>query len=95
MCEDEDEATDKKDRNTELLNDAITACDDWFASYEDLKQDRIEEVSTIDTLKELVEAKLSQFGGRDNYGAMDRANQYSDDFAEYENKYVYSAPVAE
>ena len=93
MCEDEDEAIAKKENNTELLNDAITACDDWFANYEDLKQDRQDEISTINTLKELVMAKLNEFGGRDTYGAMDRANQYTDEFAAYENKYEYSAPV--
>lgn len=94
MCVDELEAIAKKDNNTELLNDAITACDDWFANYASMQADRQAEIATINTLKELVMSRLDAFGGRDEYGAMDRANQYDEDFAEYENKYVYSAPSA-
>lgn len=91
MCDDEDQANAKKDSNQELLDDATTACDEWFSNYDDLKQDRDNELDTINTLKQLVEEKLNQFGGRATYGAKDRADQYSDEFADYENKYEYSA----
>lgn len=92
MCAAEDEARAKKANNEKLLEDSRLACETWLENYNDMKVDRQNELATISTLKELVEEKLNQFGGRATYGAADRGDTYQADWAEYENKYEYTAP---
>jgi hypothetical protein len=79
----QNEAAGKRDRNTQLLNDATALCDTYYRQYSTASEARNDELRAIAQLKSLVQQRFAQFTG----GVAHRAD--SDDFEDYANHSEY------
>ena len=78
-------ATNKRDRNQRLLDDATALCEAVAQEYNSATESRREELDLLKAIKERVEARFSELSD----GVKDRADQ--DSFS-YENTYAYDQP---
>ena len=53
----------KVDRNTNLLNKSVSMCDAFQEEYDLAKASRNEEIELIETIRKMVNYRLSQFSG--------------------------------
>jgi hypothetical protein len=77
------EATNKRNRNDQLLHDATNMCDTYFQQYTTATEGRNDELRVIAQLKAIVQQRFSQMTS----GAYHRADQ--DVFDEHVNDSVY------
>lgn len=77
------EASSKRDRNAQLLDDATSLCESQFNSYEIATQARTDELRVIAQLRSIVQTRYEQLKG----SAKVRADQ--DEFDEYVNRSEY------
>jgi len=78
-------ATEKRDRNANLLADAHALCDSVAAEYQSATASRKEELELLAAIRERVEARFAEI----STDVQERANE---DTFSYTNEYAYEKP---